>query len=237
MKSVFKLTLLIVCATSLAAAVGVSYAQTPAQMEYERQQREYSRQQEQQRQEQQRQQQLMQDNARRQQQESSRINAGAGQGAATGGQTGTPQGRAANQNAGDNLSAARAAWEKRPPLPADRNPLLGRWTRPATNAKSSDPFAGLQALMKGGLCEALFGGGIFEFRPDKLVGMDARTPAQELDKVEYRGDAKHVVVLPKTTVKLMEFDFEGPNRIRWASQNCVLVRAGSGSTGASATPR
>lgn len=48
-------------------------AQTPAQMEYERQQREYWRQQEQQRQEQQRLQQLQNDNARRQQEESSRF--------------------------------------------------------------------------------------------------------------------------------------------------------------------
>ena len=45
-------------------------AQTPAQMEYERQQREYRQQQEQQRQEQQRLQQLQNDNARRQQEES-----------------------------------------------------------------------------------------------------------------------------------------------------------------------
>ena len=61
------------------AAVGMSSAQTPAQMEYERQQREYWRQQEQQRQEQQRQQQIMQENARRQQEESRRLNAPAGQ--------------------------------------------------------------------------------------------------------------------------------------------------------------
>ena len=54
-------------------------AQTPSQMEYERQQREYWRQQEQQRQEQQRQQQLMNENARRQQEESSRLNAPTGQ--------------------------------------------------------------------------------------------------------------------------------------------------------------
>jgi hypothetical protein len=56
--------------------------------------------------------------------------------------------------------------------------------------------------------------------------MDGRTPPQELDRVEYRGDSKHVVVIPKTTVKLMEFDVEGPNRINWKSQKCVLVRAG-----------
>jgi len=124
--------------------------------------------------------------------------------------------------------AARRSWLSRPPLPPERNPLLGKWTRPAsTRPNPNDPFAQLGALAKGGLCEALFGGGVFEFRADRLMGMDQRTPPQELDRVEYRGDAKHVVVLPKTTVKLMEWDFEGPDRIKWASQNCLLVRVGS----------
>jgi hypothetical protein len=224
--------LLFASAALLASALSTSYAQTPGQMEYERQQREYWRQQEQQRQEQQRQQQIMQENARRQQEESRRSNASPGAG--TGNQSGTPgygtPGRSsATQGGGsDNLSAARAAWQKKPPLPAEQNPLLvGKWTRPASSqGKSSDPFASLAALAKGGLCEALFGGGTFEFRADRLIGMDTRTPPQELDRVEYRGDSKHVVVIPKTTFKLMEFDVEGPNRINWKSQNCVLVRAG-----------
>ena len=127
------------------------------------------------------------------------------------------------------LEAARRTWMARPALPPDRNPLLGgKWARPAsTKANSNDPFAQLQALAKGGLCEALFGGGVFEFRPDRMVGMDGHTPEQELDRVEYRGDAKHVVVLPKTTLKLIEFDFEGPDRINWTGQNCVLVRVNS----------
>ena len=121
--------------------------------------------------------------------------------------------------------AARSRWQKQPPLPPERNPLLGKWTRPAsTKTNSNDPFGQLQALAKGGLCELLFVGGTFEFRPDRLVGMDARTPETEIDRVEYRGDEKHVVVLPKTTLKLIEFDFDGPNRINWKSQNCALVR-------------
>jgi hypothetical protein len=119
---------------------------------------------------------------------------------------------------------------KRPPLPPERNPLLGRWTRPPTGKEnSSDPFAALQALAKGGLCELFFGGGTFEFRATTLVGFDARTSPQELDQVEYRGDAKQVVVLPKTTVRLMVFDVEGPNRVNWSGQNCALVRVGPAS--------
>lgn len=132
------------------------------------------------------------------------------------------------QAQGAQLEAARQAWQKKPALPPDKNPLIGaRWTRPPTaQSKSNDPFAGMAALMKGGLCEVLFGGGTFEFRPNALVGFDAHTPPQELDKVEYRGDAKHVVIIPKATVRLMEFDVETPDRIRWPAYNCVLVRAG-----------
>jgi len=144
-----------------------------------------------------------------------------------------PQGatRAAPGGAAPGAAAADAArrrWLNAPPLPPEQNPLLGKWTRPASSRPNpNDPFGQLQALAKGGLCEALFGGGVFEFRADTLLGSDERTRPQELDRVEYRGDAKHVVVLPKTTVKLIEFDFDGPNRINWTGQNCVLVRVGT----------
>src|SRR6187551_2190186 len=88
----------------LASVPHYAYAQTPQQMEYERQQREYRQQQEQQRQEQQRQQQLMNENARRQQEESRRLNTPMGSG--TGSQSGnypTPTpGR--SSAASDNLS-------------------------------------------------------------------------------------------------------------------------------------
>ena len=241
LKSHFRSAVRVLAGTTLTAAVGLSSAQTPAQLEYERQQREYWRQQEQQRQEQQRQQQIMQENARRQQEESSRINAPSGQSPgsyappATPGSSGGTQGaRGADPTGAQAASAARAMWEKRPALPPDRNPLLGKWMRPpSTRPNPSDPFGAVTALAKGGLCEALFGGGVFEFRPDRLIGMDERTREQELDRVEYRGDAKHVVVLPKTTLKLIEFDFEGPDRINWASQKCVLVRVGAASSSAS----
>jgi hypothetical protein len=103
---------------------------------------------------------------------------------------------------------------------------------PSTRPNPSDPFGAVTALAKGGLCEVLFGGGVFEFRPHRLMGMDERTPPKELDRVEYRGDAKHVVVLPKTTIKLIEFDFEGPDRINWASQKCVLVRVAAATSSA-----
>ena len=234
MPRTLQLRLLFASITLVGAGVSTSFAQTPAQMEYERQQREYRLQMQRQAEEQQRQQQIMNENARRQQEESRRLNQPSNSG--MGGQSGMPgygtptPGRSAggSQAAANNLSAARAAWEKKPPLSPEKNPLLvGKWVRPAsTQGKSGDPFAALAAMAKGGLCDVLFGGGTFEFRKDRLVGMDARTPPQELDRVEYRGDSKHVVVIPKTTVKLMEFDVESPDRINWKSQKCVLVHAG-----------
>ena len=89
-------------------------AQTPSQMEYERQQREYWRQQEQQRQEQQRQQQLMNENARRQQEESSRLNAPTGQAPASAYQGAPPQSAPRRQGPPVDVAAAVAAveWEQ-----------------------------------------------------------------------------------------------------------------------------
>ena len=217
---------------------GMARAQTPEQqrqMEYERQQREYWRAQEQQRQEQQRQQQVMNENARRQQEESRRAMQGSGQGAGQGGGMGGGPalgGGAAVPGgaAGAQLEQARQTWLKRPPLAPDRNPLIGIWTRPGSPASTSnDPFAQIGAMMKGGLCEVLFSSdGMFEFKPAALVGIDKRTRrADVLDQLEYRGDAKRVVVIPKASLKLMVFDVQSPNRIQWAGQNCTLVRVGT----------
>lgn len=101
--------------TVLAIAPQDAWAQTPAQMEYERQQREYWRQQEQQRQEQQRQQQLMNENARRQQEESNRAarayapGSPMGQSPTPGYQGATPQMAPRQPGARTDATAATAA--------------------------------------------------------------------------------------------------------------------------------
>ena len=96
------------------AADALAWAQTPGQIEYERQQREYRQQQERQRQEQQQQQQLMNENARRQQEESRRLNAPTGQSPTPGYQGATPQTGPRQAGAQANASAATAAakWEE-----------------------------------------------------------------------------------------------------------------------------
>src|ERR1700686_4099774 len=99
----------------------------------------------------------------------------------------TRQGGGSTASGGAGAAAAEGArrrWQQKPPLSPGRNPLLGRWTGPAsTGGNSSDPFAALQALAKGGLCEVLFGGGVFEFRPNALVGIDQQRHEEELDRV------------------------------------------------------
>lgn len=222
-------------------ALGLAHAQTDAErarMAYEQQQRDYWRAQEQQRQEQQRQQQVSNDNARRQQEESGRASRGA-MPQSSGATNPAPAGGAMGGGtmggaAGANLERARQDWLKRPALGAAQNPLLGGWTRPAARGNANDPFAQLGALMKGGLCEVFFSGdAVFEFRPGSMVGIDKRTHrVKPLDQVEYRGSAKQVVVIPKATLKLIVFDFDGPDRIRWQGQNCSLSRVGGASQAA-----
>jgi hypothetical protein len=233
-----RLTVLMFAVMLYAGAVRAQTPEQQRQMEYERQQREYWRAQEQQRQEQQRQQQIMNDNARRQQEESARASRSA-MPQSPGAMAPPAGGRAMGSGvpggaAGANLERARQDWLKRPALAAASNPLLGTWTRPATRANPNDSFAQLGALMKGGLCEVFFSGdAVFEFRPGALVGIDKRTHRVEpLDQVEYRGGAKQVVVIPKATLKLIVFDFDGPDRIRWQGQNCSLSRVGGASQAA-----
>lgn len=154
-------------------------AQKPAQLEYERQQREYRQQQERQRQErqrqeQQRQQQIMQDNARRQQEEMNR-SIRANTPSSSNRSVPSSEGAPAATEAGSSPSGARAVretrqtWEKQPPLAPDRNPLLGRWLK----KKPANPFP----TVEGGDCGLFFGTDQFvEFRPSTIVavGRDGR---------------------------------------------------------------
>ena len=113
-------------------------AQTPQQMEYERQQREYRQQQEQHRQEQQRVQQQMNENARRQQEESRRLNAPMGQSPTPGYQGAAPQMAPRQQGVRTDAIAATAAakWVELGSLPA--NGGLDIYSDPVTMRRSGD---------------------------------------------------------------------------------------------------
>ncbi|HKO67468.1 MAG TPA: hypothetical protein VJU53_06665, partial [Burkholderiaceae bacterium] len=201
-------------------------AQTPAQIEYERQQREYARQQEQQRQEQQRQQQIMQENARRQQEELNRSIRATTPGSSipsapsragvptTPGTSSPPSGARSEQE-------TRQTWERQPPLARDRNPLLGRWYK----MKPADPFP----MVQGGACGLFFGTEFYvEFRPSAIVAVSRDGREQVVAQVIYRGGGKRVAVLkkgqPYGVTDLFVFDI-GDRYATLSDYDCKMTRA------------
>jgi len=122
-----------------------------------------------------------------------------------------------------------------PPLPVERNVLLGRWRLEGTGkARAKNDNEILRAMltdtegwMQGSLCEASFGSGI-EFKPttfnsDGIVGVAA-------GPVAYRSGAnkKVIVAIPADKrANPMSFDVSNPNRIVNVNVgNCALVRVG-----------
>jgi hypothetical protein len=137
------------------------------------------------------------------------------------------------------LDKARRNYEKQPPLPAERNRLLGRWTLD-TRKRPANMLEELAGAL-GNNCALLWGSGVWEFRPKQLVG-DSRAPAMVID-TEYRGNANTVAVLPKEFFRLLVFEFLGPDRVRetvTASElaTCEFVRVGAAAPAAAggATP-
>jgi hypothetical protein len=127
-------------------------------------------------------------------------------------------------------------WRKRPPLAAERNPLLGRWNslgNGASNkmAANGDMAALASALVGGltsGMCDAMLGHGLIEFRPSTLVAIGPGGREQVKYHVEYRGGASRVVVLPQdaATFTHMIIDFNGPDKATVAAVGCTLARVG-----------
>ena len=210
-------------------------AQTPGQMEYERQQREYRQQQEQQRQDQQRLQQLQNDNARRQQDETNRsIRANTPSSSSPSMPSGggpTTSGAGSSSSGARTPQETRQMWEKQPLLAADRNPLIGRWARPA--ADQSTLAGAIMSMVSAGACGLFFGteNGFVEFRPTTLVAVDRSGREQVLAEVTYRGRAKRVALLPKVSpqalIDLFVFDVDSADRITLLNFDCKMVRAGA----------
>lgn len=200
-------------------AAPFALAQTDAErarMEYERQQREYWRQQEEQRQAQQRQQQIY-DEQRRRDEEASRNGFRMGGGTAGQASNEPPPTSGAGSAGGAQAAAAvgklRRDLEKQPPLPADRNQLLGRWRLDTATRRSANALEQLMQPLGAGTCAMVFGTGVWEFRPQQLVNSDGGTPDMVI-AAQYRGNAQSVAVLPKEFVQLMVFEFIAPDRVR-----------------------
>jgi hypothetical protein len=132
----------------------------------------------------------------------------------------------------------RRKWQKRPPLPPDRNPLLGRWNPQGAapngrrGAPGNDVAGALLGGMLGGACDSMFGRGIIEFRPKTLVAVDRNGSESVLNHVEYRGDGNRVAVLPQDpgSIGVLVFDVSAKDRIRADGLGCVMARPGAAPT-------
>jgi len=154
----------------------------------------------------------------------------------------TPGGGRSASGAGSAAAAeeVRRNWQKRPPLPPERNPLLGKWNPQgtATGGKSGDQLkdaaSALVGSMLGGACDSMFGRGTIEFRPKTLVSIE-NSGERVLNHVEYRGDGSRVAVLPQDpgSIGVLVFDFQGKDRIRAEGLGCAMARPGTAPPAAS----
>jgi tetratricopeptide (TPR) repeat protein len=137
------------------------------------------------------------------------------------------------------LTALRAKLLASPPLPPDRNPLLGRW-RVATGAKpgGGDDLSQLMGMLAnpgGAICEVVFGGGIIEFKPGSWSSNDSAGD-DSLGPIEYRIQEQQVFALPDQGVPLLGFDIVDTRTIQeFRLQGCTLVRVEAPPTVAPAT--
>lgn len=235
--------------TGLVVAPPCAWSQNAAQMEYERQQREYWRAQEQAREADRQRQQLMNENARRSQGEPGPANS-----VPMGGQGYQPAAPGGTAGGGAAGPGARSVWQRRPPLAPERNRLLGRWNPQGAAAGGPKELAGggdlaklfgpdaakMTAALLGGMtqgaCDSMFGRGIVEFRPKTLVAIGRDGSESVMNHVEYRGGGSRVVVLPQDpgSIGALIFDFDSPDHITAAALGCVMARAGSAATTAGA---
>lgn len=201
--------------------------------DYERQQREYWRAQEAERMEQQR---RAQEEMQRQQR------ATEDQRTKTEGQYEEGR-RSANTRPAASAYDARAAAELQalrkkllgmPPLPDERNTLLGRWRvegRAMAGARNDmQLLMGMLSNPGGAACEVTFGSGITEFKPKSWSSIDGYGD-DSLGPIAYRADGKRLFALPAKGIEIMGFDVVSPNRIEvFNLPGCALIRVAGTTT-------
>jgi len=134
----------------------------------------------------------------------------------------------------------RALFLKTPPIPPQKNALLGQWRLDRSRKKPANAFAEINAAISQPACEMVFGDGIWDFRPKALYGIDAGIGETKLTDVDYRGNEGIIGVIPKSG-KLFVFKILGADRVqeltstRIGADPCPFVRVGaSAQTGVSA---
>jgi hypothetical protein len=126
------------------------------------------------------------------------------------------------------LQALRAKLLRMPPLPDERNTLLGRW-RVETDGKPKrkDEMGQLMGMLSnpgGAACQFTFGDGIVEFKSKTWASIDGHGD-DSLGPIAYRADGKRLFALPAKGIEIMGFNVVSPNRIEvFNLAGCALTR-------------
>ena len=96
-----------------------------------------------------------------------------------------------------DLQALRAKLLRMPPLPDERNTLLGRWRVSDGKPKRKDELGQLMAcwLTRRAACQFTFGEGIIEFKSKTWASIDGHGD-DLLGPIAYRADGKRLFALP-----------------------------------------
>jgi hypothetical protein len=143
---------------------------------------------------------------------------------------GAPPATSAGGNGQDSaaLRALRTKLLGMPPLPDERNPLLGRWrVENAGKPQRKDDLGQLMGMLAnpgGAACEFMFGAGVIEFKSRSWANVDGLGDGS-LGPIAYRADGKRVFALPAKGIEIMGFDVAPPNRVVFVNiAGCALVR-------------
>ena len=132
------------------------------------------------------------------------------------------------------LQALRAKLLRMPPLPDERNTLLGRW-RVETDGKPKRKddmglLMGMLANPGGAACQFTFGEGIVEFKSKTWASIDGYGD-DSLGAIAYRADGKRLFALPAKGIEIMGFDVVNPNRVEvFNLAGCALTRVTAATT-------
>jgi hypothetical protein len=138
------------------------------------------------------------------------------------------------------LQALRKKLLGMPPLPDERNTLLGRWRVESTGKpKRKDELGQLMGMLANpgaAACQFAFGDGIVEFKSKTWASIDGHGD-DSLGPIAYRADGKRLFALPAKGIEIMGFDVVNPNRVEvFNLAGCALLRVVSAAPAAQSAP-
>lgn len=123
----------------------------------------------------------------------------------------------------------------KPLLPADKNPLLGRWQQTASKPMDLGLFNGMPGASEmvngalGGGCQSIFGKGMVAFAPSTYNWVAPDGHEEVLNHVEYRSDGANVIVIPSDPAPLpLIFGFPNHDHAVVAFLGCAMQRVAPG---------